>query len=241
MGFFAVCIWTGDFCQKVKLGRLVESNAGRGKVGCARGRWAGMNTLFSRSRVVGVASGVLLAMVGLVLGLVLVVLVLGMGGCAGKPGSEALHPEGLEYRDPSLTHSTAQLGFNSATQIGGPLSQETSKIGDGTMQETSGGGAAKQRLAVRIDGQVLEVMFSAASDLKGTMARDADGNITGITFQTDNAAVQRAVNDGVAVLVAQWTAASANERAVLEAKLRAQSETGSAVASAALQIVALLK
>lgn len=161
-------------------------------------------------------------------------------GCAGKPGTEAIGA-GVTYRDPSLTHSTAQLGFDGPTQIAGPLAQETSKISDGSMQETNGGVAAKQRLTMSIDGQKISVLFSAASDLKGTMTRDAQGNITGITFSTDNSAVQRAVNEGVAVLVAQWSAASANERATIEAKLRAQTEIGNTVASSALSIISALK
>lgn len=175
------------------------------------------------------------------LSLLLSAVVIVLGACAGKPGSEAIQPEGLAYRDSSLTHSIAQLGLNGPTQIAGPLNQETSKLTADDMQETSGGGAAKQRLMIVVDGEIFRASFSAAANLTGDAKIGPDGRVTGLTFTTDNAAVQRAVNEGAAVLVAQWSKATEAERAVLEAKIKAQADTGNAIAQAALQIVSLLK
>jgi hypothetical protein len=177
----------------------------------------------------------------------LCVLVLGAGlaACVNKPGSEANQPEGLRYRDPSLTHSTAQLGLDGPTQIGGPLTQESSLLDAQRLQETTGGGASKQRVALTIGA--LRAMISAGSDLDAAGIEatfDEKGNLTGAKvarLATSNSAVQRAVNEGAAILVAQWSKATEAERAVLEAQLRAQSETGSTVAQAALSIVTALK
>jgi hypothetical protein len=176
--------------------------------------------------------------------LVSVSLIGGLSGCVSKPGTEALQPEGLSYRDPSLTHSTAQLGFENATQIGGPLTQQTAKLTADGLQETNGGGAAVQRVAIDLDKLLL--MLSAGSDLdvQGIDATLAEGKLTSIKVArlgTNNSAVQRAVNEGLGVLVAQWIKASENERAVLEASLKAQSELGSTVAQAALTVIAGLK
>jgi hypothetical protein len=170
----------------------------------------------------------------------MLLLALLMVGCAGKPGTDANHPEGLRLQEPSSTHSYAQLGFDGPTQIGGPLNQETSKLTpDGTMQETSGGGAAKQRLQFQ-HGE-LRVLFSASSNITGTGEMTPDGSLVKFSFTTDNASVQRAVNEGVAVLVAQWQKASDNERAVLEADIAARAKVADVVAQGALGIINLLK
>jgi hypothetical protein len=165
----------------------------------------------------------------------------GLGGCVSKPGSEALQPEGLQYRDPSQTHSTAQLGLDGPTQIGGPLSQETSLLSISDMRETNGGGAAKQRLMVISDARGFRATASSAANLNATVTLDDKGNPKTFAFTTDNAAVQRAANEGIAALVAQWTKATESERAVLEAQIKAQAETGNTVAQSVLTIIAGLK
>jgi hypothetical protein len=171
--------------------------------------------------------------------------VMGAGGCVSKPGSEAIQPEGLQYRDPSLTHSTAQLGLDGPTQIGGPLNQETSQLDAERMQETSGGGAAKQRAAVSMG--LLRAMLSASSDFETSdirVAFDTEGRVTSASIgklSTNNTAVQRAVNDGVTALVAQWSKATEAERAVLEAQLKTQAAMGEAAAQTALSIITAIK
>lgn len=176
-----------------------------------------------------------------ILGFALMFTLFLLSACAGKPGTEATTPSGTTIREPTGTHSLAQLGYDESTQISGPLSQETSRMTVDELQETSGGSAAKQRLAIIRDGASLRVMFSAASDLRARVTVDADGKITGYEFATDNTSVQKAVNDGIVALVAQWQRASDNERAVLEAKIKAQAELGSTAAQAALTIITAIK
>jgi hypothetical protein len=181
------------------------------------------------------------AIVVLALAVGLTVMLVLLVACAGKPGTEAFTTSGTTIREPTGTHSLAQLGYNESTQISGPLSQETSRMTVDDLQETSGGSAAKQRLAIIRDGASLRVMFSAASDLRARVAVDADGKITGYEFATDNTSVQKAVNEGIIALVAQWQRASDNERAVLEAKIKAQADLGDAVARSAMTIIMGIK
>ncbi len=167
------------------------------------------------------------------------------GGCAGKPGTSVNVQDAppVSFQDPSSTQS-AHVLTETATTVTGPLGSETAKFTNDQLLETNSGSALKQRGAVTF-GDV-RGMLSGASDLdiQGVEATFTDGKVSTLKIAklgTSNSAVQRAVNEGVGLLVAQWQRSSDNERAVLEKQIEAQAAIGDAVATTALSVVKLLK
>ncbi len=172
-------------------------------------------------------------------------------GCAGKPGTsvELAASDGaspVSIADPTGSHGVTVLGYDRDTTVNGPLVTETSRLDDAGLQETNTGGAAKQRVTIVVlpDGTI-RAGGSAASDLsigeiESTWTPGEFGTARTLVFRnvkTDNATVQRAVNEAVGLLIAQYQRASDNERAVLIADLEARTKVGEVIASTALAAI----
>lgn len=168
-----------------------------------------------------------------------------LGGCADKMGSSATSTtDGLTSVDPSMTHSSHVLGEHK-TLVTGPMGSETSALKQTGMEETNSGSALKQRAGFTI-GDNVKAMLSAASDfdMAGIKLTFKDGKLETAVIDklaTSNSEVQRAVNEGLAVVVTQWINASKEERAVLEKQLDVQARMGDAVAKIAQAYIETLK
>ncbi|MBY0262440.1 MAG: hypothetical protein K2Q20_08860, partial [Phycisphaerales bacterium] len=122
---------------------------------------------------------------------------------------------------------------------------ETARFTDQELIETNAGSALKQRGVFAVGR--LRGLLSGASDLDIAgveIAFGPEGDASTLKIArigTNNSAVQRAANEGLVALVAQWQRSSDNERAVLEAQLAAQAKIGDAVAATAQAVIAVLK
>ena len=167
-------------------------------------------------------------------------------GCAAKPGTRVAFEGNPTVEDPTGTHGVTVLGFDRDTTVNGPLGTETSKLTDAGMQETNTGSALKQRVTIVVlaDGTI-RAGGSAASDLNigevtSTWTPGPDGVARTLTFRnvaTNNTSVQRAVNEAVGLLIAQYQRASDNERAVLIADLETRAKVGESIAGIALSAI----
>lgn len=173
-----------------------------------------------------------------------VLLLAPQGGCVAKPGAAMTTPDPVSIEDPSYTQGKAVIGENT-TSVAGPLGTETSKLDTAGLAETNTGSALKQRAGFAVGD--LKAMMSAASDfdLAGIKATfTPEGKVASVEIAklaTSNSAVQRAVNEGVALLVGQWQRSSDNERAVLEKQLDTQAAAGNTLAQAAVAAIKAAK
>ncbi len=175
-----------------------------------------------------------------------------VGGCADKIG-QRVAGSALSADDPSNTSSSAILRDSGGSIVTGKNTVETSLIQDNLMQETNSGGVAKQRVAfqlpVRIQGfsEKWLTQVSAASNInigKIDVVFAEDGSPKSLVienFTTDNASVQKALNEAVASEVAAFLKGTEAERDVQIKRLDTQAQAAGFAADVAKTAIPLLK
>jgi len=160
---------------------------------------------------------------------------------------------GLRTVDGANTKSTTFLRDTGGSITTGNLGVETSRITSEEMQETNSGSALKQRLSFRwpllIQGmaETMQAQFSAGSNIRveGIEALlNDDGSPKSLKIgliSTDNAEVQRAVNEAVRFEVEAAMAGTAANRDVQLKRLEVQSQSVGFAADVAKTAIPLIK